>query len=186
MKPDVSRKYRSETHVRMVRETVEVVAETLLRIDYPKVATAERGGSYEPDEAVAKGGSFEPPFACFCCGIRCSTPHQSETQKREGLPLYEVLQAPSHCCNSDLPELQTWMVRSSSARFKLVRCQSDILQHNSRAKGATGHTDKLTTFQAIPGKTENIAIHSFLVRSNSCLSGKRLHGQGTRRAFSQD
>ena len=113
MKPDVSRKYRSETHVRMVRETVEVVAETLLRIDYPKVATAGRGGSYEPDEAVAKGGSFEPPFACFCCGIRCSTPHQSETQKREGLPLYEVLQAPSHCCNSDLPELQTWMVRSS-------------------------------------------------------------------------
>lgn len=36
----------------VTRETVEVVAETLLRIDYSKVATAERGDAYEPDEAA--------------------------------------------------------------------------------------------------------------------------------------
>jgi single-stranded DNA-binding protein len=36
----------------VTRETVEVVAETLLRIDYSKVAIAERGDAYEPDEAA--------------------------------------------------------------------------------------------------------------------------------------
>ena len=36
----------------LTRETVEIVADTLLRIDYSKVATAERGDAYEPDEAA--------------------------------------------------------------------------------------------------------------------------------------
>jgi single-strand DNA-binding protein len=36
----------------VTRETVEVVAKTLLRIDYSKVAIAERGDAYEPDEAA--------------------------------------------------------------------------------------------------------------------------------------
>jgi single-strand DNA-binding protein len=36
----------------VTRETVEIVADTLLRIDYSKVATAERGDAYEPDEAA--------------------------------------------------------------------------------------------------------------------------------------
>jgi hypothetical protein len=37
----------------LTRETVEIVADTLLRIDYSKVATAERGDAYEPDEAAS-------------------------------------------------------------------------------------------------------------------------------------
>lgn len=45
MKSDVSRKYRSDSHARMVPET-------LLRIDYSKVATAEQCDDYEPDEAA--------------------------------------------------------------------------------------------------------------------------------------
>ena len=36
----------------VTRETVEIVADTLLRIDYSEVATAERGDAYEPDEAA--------------------------------------------------------------------------------------------------------------------------------------